>query len=386
VIVRQNPTLNISQQTKLKNITLSRYIVSLSYVFVCCVVFLLCSVRYCSHNFINFTTKMIYNTIIAATIVAGATASSLSQSSPETLKALFDAFKRDHGKAYSTQSEELDRFDVFVANLKHVDDRNAQELAQGGEAVHGITQFSDMSQEEFEDMYLSKMDASKRLGNATIVTVPEIRGTQGLVDWTGKYTTAVKNQGYCGSCWAFSASEQIESDSMRTLGVSYTLSPEQLVECDSRSSGCNGGWPEWAYDYVKKAGGIETESDYPYSSASGKVGGTCHATSSKYKVTVTGYSSLKGESQMGSYVASTGPLSICLDASTWNSYTGGIMSSCGKQINHAVQAVGVDTSSYWKVRNSWGASWGESGFIRLKYGQNTCGLTNDPAYTSVKKV
>ena len=328
---------------------------------------------------------MIYQTVTISAVLAVATATSLSTSSPEAIKAMFETFKRDHGRHYATMAEELDHFDIFVSNLKQIDERNAVELANGGSAVHGITMFSDMTQADFEDMYLSKLDASKRIGNSTIVDVPPYTGVQGLVDWTGKYTTAVKNQGYCGSCWAFSASEQIESDAMRTLGVSYTLSPEQLVECDTRSSGCNGGWPEWAYDYVKRAGGIETESDYPYTSYSGKVGGTCHASSSKFKIKVTGYSSIKGESSMGSYVSSTGPLSICLDASTWNSYTGGIMSSCGKTINHAVQAVGVDTSSYWKVRNSWGPSWGESGFIRLKYGQNTCGLTNDPAYTTVQK-
>jgi C1A family cysteine protease len=88
---------------------------------------------------------------------------------------------------------------------------------------------------------------------------------------------------------------------------------------------------------------------------------------------------------MGSYVQKSGPLSICIDASNWNSYTGGILSTCGKSVNHAVQAVGVDTTSYWKVRNSWGTSWGESGFIRLKYGANTCAITNDPTYATVAK-
>jgi len=91
---------------------------------------------------------------------------------------------------------------------------------------------------------------------------------------------------------------------------------------------------------------------------------------------------------MASYVQKTGPLSVCLDASSWNSYTGGIMSVCGKSVDHCVQAVGVDASSsspYWKVRNSWGTSWGESGFIRLAYGKNTCDITNDPTWVTVAK-
>jgi C1A family cysteine protease len=92
---------------------------------------------------------------------------------------------------------------------------------------------------------------------------------------------------------------------------------------------------------------------------------------------------------MASYVQSTGPLSVCLDASSWSSYTSGIMSSCGDSVDHCVQAVGVypaSTDGYWKVRNSWGTSWGESGYIRLAYGANTCDITNDPTYTVVSLV
>lgn len=92
---------------------------------------------------------------------------------------------------------------------------------------------------------------------------------------------------------------------------------------------------------------------------------------------------------MASYVQSTGPLSICLDAETWDSYSGGIMTVCpSRNIDHCVQAVGVlvaDKDGYWKVRNSWGVTWGEKGFIRITYGSDACGLTNDPTYvTGVK--
>ena len=175
---------------------------------------------------------------------------------------------------------------------------------------------------------------------------------------------------------------------MRTLGTSYILGPQQLVSCTPfPSMGCNGGWTENAYEYVKKTGGIEQEKDYPYRSQTGRTG-SCEADSSKYVVTVDKYYGVKGESSMGDYVLHTGPLSVCLDASNWNTYTGGIMKNCGNRVDHCVQAVGVDTSSggYWKVRNSWGTSWGESGYIRLAYGSNTCDITNDPTYTKVSKV
>lgn len=325
-----------------------------------------------------------FKTAVAATVIASV-AASYSASTPEELKALFDSFKKEHGRRYTTMEEELSKFGTFVDNLKVVDERNNLELSNGGEAVHGITKFSDWTPEEFSS-YLTLDVSNMPNANATLVEVKPYDGPNTLVDWTGKYTGAVKDQGYCGSCWAFAASEQIEADTKRTLGLTYVLSPEQLVDCDTRSSGCNGGWPEWAYDYVKKAGGIEQESDYPYSAYNGR-SGSCKATSSKYVVTVTGYNTLGTESQMANYVQSTGTLSICIDASNWSSYRGGILSTCGTSVNHAVQAVGVDatTGGYWKVRNSWGASWGESGYIRLAYGKNTCNISYRSSYTSVAK-
>jgi len=299
-------------------------------------------------------------------------------------KFMWEEFKRDHNRNYDTMEEEVERFGHFLNNLKLADERNRKEKEMNGTATHGITRFSDMSQEEFVQKFLaSKVEPS----GAKVVNVPHY-DLESSKDWTGKYTTPVKNQAQCGSCWAFSATEQIESDSMRTLGTSYILGPQQLVSCTPfPSMGCNGGWTENAYEYVKKAGGIEQEKDYPYTSSTGNTG-SCKEDKSKFVVTVNDYYGVKGESSMGSYVLGTGPLSVCLDANNWNTYTGGIMKSCGNQVDHCVQAVGVDTGSngYWKVRNSWGTSWGEGGYIRLAYGQNTCDITNDPTYTKVSKV
>ncbi len=131
------------------------------------------------------------------------------------------------------------------------------------------------------------------------------------------------------------------------------------------------------------------ESDYPYTSGKAGVTGSCDVPSdAAAQVKTVSYtnvaSSAADESTMGAYVASTGPLSIVVDASAWSTYTGGILSSCGTSLDHAVQAVGIDTDEgSWKVRNSWGTSWGESGFIRLKYGENMCGLASDANYATV---
>jgi hypothetical protein len=139
---------------------------------------------------------------------------------------------------------------------------------------------------------------------------------------------------------------------------------------------------------MMNAGGVEQESDYPYRSWIGN-SGTCKADSSKAAATLTGFTTVSGEDNMASYVQSTGPLSVCLDASTWNSYTGGVMRVCGNSVDHCVQAVGVlpdSTTGYWKVRNSWGGSWGEDGTIRLAFGGNTCDITNDPTWTDATLV
>lgn len=330
---------------------------------------------------------MFTRVLAALAIVAAASAATLFSENSDVQQYMWETFKKEHGKSYGTVAEDSHRFSVFLENLKIADQRNEAERKAGGSAVHGVTKFFDLSSDEFKAHFLTAHPEMKSQNPKKVTMDKPPSTTSGLVDWSGVYTTPVKNQGYCGSCWAFSATEQIESDSMRTLGTSYVLSPEQITQCTTTSYGCNGGWTESAYTYVKNAGGIETESAYPYTSYYGTTG-TCHSDASQYVIGVNGYYTVSGESSMASYVQSTGPLSVCLDASNWNSYTGGIMYACGQSVDHCVQAVGVDTSGsspYWKVRNSWGTSWGESGYIRLAYGQNTCDITNDPTYVSVSR-
>ena len=202
----------------------------------------------------------------------------------------------------------------------------------------------------------------------------------------------MKDQGYCGSCWAFSVTEQIESDWMRTGdGSAPVLSAQQVTSCTSYRlpgvGGCNGGKPESGYTYAEA--GLVLDSDYPYTSGQRGVTGDCDIPSgAAAQVKTTSYTnvanSASDESTMAAYVSSTGPLSIVVDASEWSSYTGGILSTCGQSLDHAVQVVGIDTDEgSWKVRNSWGTSWGESGFIRLAYGDNTCGIASDANYATV---
>jgi hypothetical protein len=333
--------------------------------------------------------KTITATVTLLAMLAQGSAHSMKYFSNNTdaQKYSFRNFKEEFGKTYETPEAEETAFAVFVANLRLIDARNAEELEAGGNAVHGITKFADISPEDFKARFLTSLP---REGPVTVEAVPPLpEGSSIVQDWRGIYTTPVKNQGYCGSCWAFSATEQIESDYWRNGGEETILSPQQITSCDKTSFGCNGGTTESAYKYVSNAGGLETEDDYPYTSGKLGVTGSCDSNSKDYVVGITGYttvsSSSRGESSMATYVGETGPLSICVDAESWSSYTGGIKTVCGNSVDHCVQAVGIDTSAstpYWIVRNSWGVTWGEAGYIYLEYGKNLCDLASDATYVT----
>ncbi len=298
-----------------------------------------------------------------------------------TLSDLFDNFKVKFNKSYDTMDEESARYDNFRSFLKTVDERNNNDPT----AIHGITKFADLSEEEFRNHFLGYVPAPS---NSQRITVPAYAGSETVVNWANIYTTAVKDQGYCGSCWAFSATEQIESDSIRLglLTTSDTLSPEQIVQCDSIDEGCDGGNTETAFEYVMYAGGIESESNYPYTSYYDKTG-LCTSNATDYVVTVSSYTKIADEDSMISYVLSTGPLSICLDASSWSSYVSGIITTCGKDVDHCVQAVGINLDEgYWIVRNSWGTEWGDAGYIYLASGENMCDISYDPKYVTTALV
>jgi len=308
--------------------------------------------------------------------------------------ALFEDFKNKYGKMYNTIDENKERYTKFESFLSLVDERNAEELANGGTAIHGITKFADMDQDEWKSQYLGFKEGS------TLSTEKEGRNGDDFADgppsyktyqnWADIYTTAVKDQGYCGSCWAFSATQQIESDSIRTglLTTDDDLSPQQIVSCATVDSyGCEGGDPWYAYYYVQKAGGIESNDDYPYTSY-WDVTGTCSSDSSDFEVTVDSYYWLSSETEMMEHVMTTGPLSVCVDADAWSTYTSGIVTTCGTSVDHCVQAVGVsitaddEASKYWIIRNSWGTDWGIEGYIYIEYGVNLCEIDYLATFTT----
>jgi len=289
-------------------------------------------------------------------------------------------FKITYSKSYANAAEERERFAIFKTNLHKIKEMNHKE-PRGG-ATFGVTKFADLTTAEFKSF--TGMRSTKGM-SAPVTPFVAPSPVPSAINWaTNGATSAIKNQGQCGSCWAFSATEQIESMwYLQHPGTKILdLSPQQIVDCDATCDGCNGGFPTWAYDYVQQAGGLENATVYPYDAEQG----TCRFNVADEKATVTGYSWLsndthKNEDAMEAYVGTTGPLSIAVDASSWQFYkTGIIRLICGTTLDHAVQIVGYATEAglfktkYWIVRNSWGADWGEQGYVFVERNKNLCGI------------
>jgi len=299
----------------------------------------------------------------------------------------FEAFKARFKKQYSDQAEEQARFAVFCASL----DRVAKKNKNAGEAgVWSITKFSDLTPAEFRRIYLGGRPRNGTLVSTTTRKVAPGAPNPPAFDWRSsskKILTPVYNQGQCGSCWAFSATENIESQWALAGNSLVELAPQQLVDCDSQSDGCGGGYTQSAYETIISEGGQESKADYPYTGRNGQ----CQFDKNKVAAKISSWENVYpgNEDQMATWLAASGPVSICVDASQWSDYGGGIMkaSQCGNQIDHCVLLVGYDTSkspAYWIVRNSWGKDWGvEKGFIYLEYGTNTCNLANEPTSAKV---
>jgi len=286
----------------------------------------------------------------------------------------FRSWMKKHNKKYESETEYLRRFIIYLDTLDKINWQNANKKDN---VTYGVNKFSDWTHEEFSQLLGMKGYVPRnrgqlpKLNNAPLVNAPS------AFDWCNQgHCTGVKDQGQCGSCWAFATVENIESvTSIGGRGLPI-LSPQQIVDCDSGEQGCGGGDPQQAYQYVVQQGGLDTEASYPYTAE----GGTCKFNPSNVGAKISGARDGYGgsEQQMAANLAATAPFSIIVDASSWQNYNGGILSDCGTNLDHAVMAAGYDQNNgFWHVRNSWGDSWGESGYIRLAFGQNTCGMTTE---------
>jgi C1A family cysteine protease len=194
----------------------------------------------------------------------------------------------------------------------------------------------------------------------------------------------IQYQGSCGDCWAFATIAAVESAQCIANGqTSITkYSEQQLTSCDTQNYGCNGGAPVYAFEYIEETG-LCTETDYPFTSDDGNTG-SCTSTCTKASTGITGYEQISTADELASIVAKQ-PVVVAVASSNsaWKQYTGGVLSSCDTTaLDHAVVVVGY-TDTEWKIRNSWGETWGEEGYVRLERSSDSdgvCGMYQDMSY------
>ena len=281
---------------------------------------------------------------------------------------------------------------MFAFNDKKIEEHNAK----GESWTMGHNAFSTLTSEEFASTYIGGWRGKQRVNPvATELLSVDAETLPASVDWTTKgAVTPVKNQGQCGSCWSFSTTGSVEGAHFLATGNLVSLSEQQLVDCSGSygNMGCNGGLMDNAFKYIINAGGLCSEAAYPYTAADG----TCKSSSCQKVATITGYKDVPVDSDDAMMAAlAQQPVSIAIEADqmSFQFYSGGVMtSSCGTQLDHGVLAVGygsLNGQDYYKVKNSWGASWGMSGYILLgrgssyNGGEGQCGMLQTPSYPIV---
>jgi len=296
---------------------------------------------------------------------------------------------------HSMKPENGERFTHWLQNFANNDDIIESHNSGNSTYTLGHNQFSHLSLEEWRvyvNLGLSKPQEIEP--PASIHEAPaDLSGLAGSIDWVAQgAVTGVKDQGQCGSCWSFSTTGAIEGAHKIKYGSLVSYSEQNLVDCDNRQNGgsdmgCNGGWMDNAFSWMKKNGGICTESAYPYVSGTTKTAGTCNQSkcTKDSKSAPISYTDVTKNSESALVSAlNKGPVSVAIEAdqTAFQLYKSGVFSSaCGANLDHGVLAVGY-ADTYWKVKNSWGTGWGEGGYIRLARGvsqrEGQCGILSGP--------
>jgi len=286
------------------------------------------------------------------------------------------------------------RLQVFSDNYDMIQEHNKGQHT----FTLGLNQFSHLTLAEFHDaVHLGGVRPPnlRRNPSGPVHTAPaNLSEIPAAIDHVANgAVTDVKNQGSCGSCWAFSTVGALESAYYLKYGKLLVFSEQELVSCDNVDLGCNGGWMDDAFTWVKGNGGLTTADQYPYSSASGTTG-TCKTSgyTNIPEVAPQSFTDVAAGSvdALASALAKQ-PVSIAIQANqlAFQSYSGGVLSGvrCGQRLDHGVLAVGYGTDNgidYWKVKNSWGTSWGEGGYIRIeKSSADLCGVLDAASYPNL---
>ncbi|GIL88919.1 hypothetical protein Vretifemale_16841 [Volvox reticuliferus] len=307
--------------------------------------------------------------------------------------AAFKQWVATHAKSYANDVREFEtRFSVWLENLEYILAYNARTASHW---LH-LNHLADLTTDEYRARlgYDNKARlARNRLKSTNFMYADvDVEKLPADVDWREKGAVSeMKNQGQCGSCWAFATTGSVEGINAIVTGQVVSLSEQELVDCDTElDKGCSGGLMDYAYEWIIKNKGIDTEEDYPYTAEDGVCIGS---KKNRRVVVIDGYQDVPENDEVAlKKVAAHQPVAVAIeaDAKSFQLYGGGVYDdvACGTSLNHGVLVVGYgkDTQfgNYWIVKNSWGPEWGDNGYIRLKMGtedvQGMCGIAMAPSF------
>ncbi|KAF3444031.1 hypothetical protein FNV43_RR13721 [Rhamnella rubrinervis] len=321
--------------------------------------------------------------IILGALAYEATARSLQETS---MTEKHEEWMAHYGRTYKDINEQEKRLKIFQENVQKIQAFNAAANKPYKLSVNG---FADLTNEEFVASR-NRFKAHECATETTPFKYESVEAVPSSVDWRKKgAVTPIKDQGQCGSCWAFSAVAAVEGINKIKTGKLVSLSEQELMDCDvgNGNDGCNGGYMEKAFKFIK-SNGLTNETNYPYKGSDG----TCNkGEEDKHVAEISGYEKVpaNNENSLQAAVAQQ-PVSVAIDAGSqeFQLYSEGIFDGpCGRDLNHGVTAVGYGEDSgknYWLVKNSWGTDWGESGYIRMlrdsRDKQGTCGIAMQASY------
>ncbi|XP_036433805.1 cathepsin S, ortholog 1 [Colossoma macropomum] len=309
-----------------------------------------------------------------------------------SLDGYWTSWKTEFNKTYSSTREEVCRRAVWKKNVQDVMKHNEAASAGRRSYTMGINHLSDMSAEEVNAQLNGLIEERPALHEVNH-TFSFLSGSlpPPRMDWTEKgLVTPVRNQGPCGSCWAFSAVGALEGQMKKKTGRLVPLSPQNLVDCSVTvgNHGCRGGYLSKSFTYIIRNKGIDSDSFYPYEHRDG----TCRYAVKGKAGYCSGFQILpRNELVMMHAVATVGPISVGINAklASFHRYKSGIYDdpACDpRSVNHAVLVVGYGQDKgqdYWLIKNSWGSAWGENGFVRMARNKNQCGIANFAIFPTI---